>query len=547
MAASDSSTPSALQQSTPATSDSSTSPFFLPSSDLPGHPLISQLLNGDNYATWFRAMRMALMAKNKYGFVDGTLLKPDPTDRMSSQWERCNQMVYSWILNSINADIANSVMYADTAQEVWTDLHDRFSQQNAPRVYQISRAIALHVQDSLPVSVYFTKLKALWDELSSYTDIPTCTCGSSKALSALHQQEKLMQFLMGLNDSFSAIRSQILLMDPLPTVSRAYALILQEERQRDLHVNPHSNEISALLASTTPRGTYPTTDSRGKSRPKVKCNHCGKENHTIDRCYRLHGFPPKQQLAKHSQRPSRPVAANATQSDEAALSQVSPASPLSQEQYQQLLTLLTAGAAPSMANLAGNITCFSVSSPSPWIDLSHKQLDEVAFGLEMSEHGFIWVVRSRTWNPPSEIEKKMMERGLIVREWVDQRRILAHKAIGGFLSHCGWNSVLESLSMGVPILAWPMVAEQHLNAKFLVEELKVAEQVPIGTIHGEENIIRREVICEGVRELMGGEKGRKARQKAEELGKMGRRAVQEGGSSYGSLNKLIDQLHDICR
>ncbi|KAF8401956.1 hypothetical protein HHK36_012907 [Tetracentron sinense] len=104
----------------------------------------------------------------------------------------------------------------------------------------------------------------------------------------------------------------------------------------------HSTKISAILASTTPRDTYSTTDSCGKTRPKIKCDHCGKENHTIDRCYCLHSFPSKRQSAKHSQRSSYPVAVNAAQFDDAPPSQVSPAPPLSQKQYQQLLPLLTA-------------------------------------------------------------------------------------------------------------------------------------------------------------------------------------------------------------
>lgn len=75
---------------------------------------------------------MALLAKNKYGFVDGTIKRPELSDPKVSQWERCNKMVYSWILNSVCSDIANSVMYAETAREVWIELGDRFSQQNAP-------------------------------------------------------------------------------------------------------------------------------------------------------------------------------------------------------------------------------------------------------------------------------------------------------------------------------------------------------------------------------------------------------------------------------
>uniref|UniRef100_A0A2N9EZP8 UDP-glycosyltransferases domain-containing protein n=1 Tax=Fagus sylvatica TaxID=28930 RepID=A0A2N9EZP8_FAGSY len=78
-------------------------------------------------------------------------------------------------------------------------------------------------------------------------------------------------------------------------------------------------------------------------------------------------------------------------------------------------------------------------------NLCESQLNELAYGLDLSGKDYIWVVRSKNWEPPSDIDKG---RGLIVEEWVDQRWVLAHQAIGGFLSHCGWNSVLESLSNG---------------------------------------------------------------------------------------------------
>ncbi|KAF8389311.1 hypothetical protein HHK36_026004 [Tetracentron sinense] len=171
--------------------------------------------------------------------------------------------------------------------------------------------------------------------------------------------------------------------------------------------------------------------------------------------------------------------------------------------------------------------------------VSDTQLDELAFGLHKSGHRFILVIRSKTWTPPDGLEEISKEKGLIVRDWVDQRRILAHPATGGFLSHCGWNSVLESLSMGVPLLAWPMMAEQRLNAKIVVEGFEVGMCVPFGEKSG---LVGREAICDVVRELMGGEKGRKARERVEVVGRMAKKAVQKGGSSDNSLTELIESL-----
>ncbi|XP_043697209.1 UDP-glycosyltransferase 90A1-like [Telopea speciosissima] len=172
-------------------------------------------------------------------------------------------------------------------------------------------------------------------------------------------------------------------------------------------------------------------------------------------------------------------------------------------------------------------------------DLSDAQLDEVAFGLEISGHPFIWVVRSKTWSTPNSLEERVKCRGLIMRELVDQRHILAQGSTAGFLSHCGWNSVLESISEGVPVLAWPMIADQFFNAKFAVDGLGAG--LSIGKVEPK-GIVGREAISEGVRELMGGEKGKAAREKVKELSRVARKAVQEDGSSYENLSRLLDQL-----
>lgn len=92
-------------------------------------------------------------------------------------------------------------------------------------------------QGSLSVAVYLTKLNTLWDELSSYNNVPLCSCGTIKTIEEREQFRKVMQFLMVLNESYSAIRGQILLMQPLPVVGRICSMVLNEEKQRDLVVS----------------------------------------------------------------------------------------------------------------------------------------------------------------------------------------------------------------------------------------------------------------------------------------------------------------------
>lgn len=115
-------------------------PYFLHHSDNPGLSLVSQLLTRDNYVTWSRAMRIALSAKNKLGFVDGSIFPPDETDPLFPTWQRCNDMVLSWLLNSISPNLSGNVIYATYAFQVWKDLAERLCRNNGPHIYQSSIA-----------------------------------------------------------------------------------------------------------------------------------------------------------------------------------------------------------------------------------------------------------------------------------------------------------------------------------------------------------------------------------------------------------------------
>lgn len=171
-------------------------------------------------------------------------------------------------------------------------------------------------------------------------------------------------------------------------------------------------------------------------------------------------------------------------------------------------------------------------------EISREQLEEIALGLEESKVNFLWVVKGNEIG--KGFEERVGERGMMVRdEWVDQRKILEHESVRGFLSHCGWNSLTESICSEVPILAFPLAAEQPLNAILVVEELRVAERV----VAASEGVVRREEIAEKVKELMEGEKGKELRRNVEAYGKMAKKALEEGiGSSRKNLDNLINEF-----
>eukprot|EP00268_Persea_americana_P049914 TRINITY_DN5392_c0_g1_i1.p1 TRINITY_DN5392_c0_g1~~TRINITY_DN5392_c0_g1_i1.p1 ORF type:complete len:228 (-),score=50.92 TRINITY_DN5392_c0_g1_i1:11-694(-) len=182
--------------------------------------------------------------------------------------------------------------------------------------------------------------------------------------------------------------------------------------------------------------------------------------------------------------------------------------------------------------------------------LSGAQLMEIAVALEASGRPFIWVVKNtdrmeEEWTPDG-FEERMKGKGLIIRGWAPQVVILNHPAVGGFVTHCGWNSVLEGVSAGVPMVTWPMFAEQFYNEKLITRVLRTG--VEVGTkvwARSKETrpMMKREVIERAVAQLMGGgDDADERRRRARELGEKAKKAVENGGSSYMDLDRLIEDL-----
>lgn len=184
-------------------------------------------------------MTTALIAKNKLEFVNGILLRPDNDDLLFQAWIRCNSMVVSWIRNSISPQICSSIMYLENARDIWLDLRDRFSVCDSAHIYQLRQKIMTLSQGPDDINTYFTNLRIVWDEYKNTQPVSWCVCTTCRCRSSTkwhnHQEEEcVMQFLIGLNSSYSQIRSHILSMVPLPTLSKVFSLVLQEERQRSI-------------------------------------------------------------------------------------------------------------------------------------------------------------------------------------------------------------------------------------------------------------------------------------------------------------------------
>ncbi|KAD4384764.1 hypothetical protein E3N88_24932 [Mikania micrantha] len=189
--------------------------------------------------------------------------------------------------------------------------------------------------------------------------------------------------------------------------------------------------------------------------------------------------------------------------------------------------------------------------------LSQKQLHELAFGLEQSGQRFLWVVKSPQgksnasyFNAQSHLDpfgflpdgflERVEDRGLVVSYWAPQVEILRHGSTGGFFTHCGWNSILESVVCGVPMIAWPLFAEQKMNSVLLTDGLGVARRVKVD----ENGVVGRDEVSKCVSSLIKGEEGRKMRMKMSELKGLGAMALSQDGSSTRSLLSVAQEWCD---
>ncbi|KAL2940925.1 Zeatin O-glucosyltransferase [Bienertia sinuspersici] len=184
--------------------------------------------------------------------------------------------------------------------------------------------------------------------------------------------------------------------------------------------------------------------------------------------------------------------------------------------------------------------------------LTHDQIQELAKGLEECGQKFIWVLRKADSNDvfdqdndtkmkepqlPQEYEEKVKNKGTVIRDWAPQIEILAHKSVGGFMSHCGWNSCIESLSMGVPIAAWPMHSDQPRNAILVSEVLKVGVVVRDWAHRSE--LVTSNSIKNAVNKLMVSKEGKEMKERAIKLGESIRGSIVDGGASHVERDAFI--------
>ncbi|XP_074291421.1 uncharacterized protein LOC141618213 [Silene latifolia] len=216
------------------------------------------MFNGDNYDLWADAVRNGLDAKNKLGFVDGTVTKPKGSEADSYEavaWRQCTAMVKAWLRNVIDEKLHPSITFSASGTR--------------------------------SVVEYYTHLKSIWDELANYSRIPQCTCGAGEAFTKEKEEEKVHHFIMGLNTAlYDQIRSNLLMEDNLASLSRAYALVLREESHKAVtRIREEQAEVAMAIRNGGRRGRGSSLASEQKEYEPPRCNYCNKWYHIEENCW----------------------------------------------------------------------------------------------------------------------------------------------------------------------------------------------------------------------------------------------------------------------
>ncbi|XP_057994939.1 uncharacterized protein LOC110651461 [Hevea brasiliensis] len=231
------------------------------------------------------------MMLDKLGFVDGRYEATAASSTTFDKWRKVDSMVTSWILSSLSKELVDAFIYAPSSKDLWEEIKERFGESNGPLLYHLKREISNLTQANASVMVYFTKLKKLWDELACLKPLPVCDYGATKQIDEINSEGKLIQFLMGLNQAYDNVRNQILLMDPLPIINKAYSMVLRVEKQREIH-DDAADEFNSIM---TVKGQVQKEKIHGKKKEFGKkenkfCDHCNANGHTSDTCFKLHGY-----------------------------------------------------------------------------------------------------------------------------------------------------------------------------------------------------------------------------------------------------------------
>ena len=275
-----------------ATNSSSSSSDVIISSSSSSHrietshlPITALKLNGQNYLQqWSQSILMFTRGKEKDDYITGSSVAPETTAPTHKKWIAENNMVMSWLVNSMTTDIGENFLSFDTAKEIWDMEKETFSdKENTSEIIQIEGILHDLHQDNLTVTEYFNTLTRLWRQLDTF-EVHNWTCVTDGLLyKKIIEGKRVFKFLLGLNKNLDEIRGRIMGVKPLPSLREAFSEVRREESRKNLMIGSHQQPN--MVESSALKTQFTHFDNRQKIKGgRPWCDHCRKPGHSRETC-----------------------------------------------------------------------------------------------------------------------------------------------------------------------------------------------------------------------------------------------------------------------
>ena len=256
--------------------------------------ILTEKLNNGNYTKWSKLMYLAISGQGRLNHI--IAFPPNTEDPEYTTWAKRDSIVISWIIENIGSDLVNQFLDYPTAFELWRRIEAMFSSgRDGLHIFDLTVKANKIQQGAEQIEVYFSKLVSIWKEIDRRLPNPMICPEDKTIFNKINQQNRLYQFLAGLEESFDKDRRYLLNQDPLPTAEQAYATIRRKISRRGIMRSEKSSsdyESLGIETGLSTRGKPTKSDYRRQDeQSKLRCTRCGKARHIKEECFEIVGYP----------------------------------------------------------------------------------------------------------------------------------------------------------------------------------------------------------------------------------------------------------------
>ncbi|KAK5846636.1 hypothetical protein PVK06_002931 [Gossypium arboreum] len=261
-------------------------------------------LDGKNLLQWSQSVLMVIRGRGELGYINGKIPRPTIADPTYATWELNNSIIMAWLINSMKGHISRTYLFFKTVKDMWDAAKENYSNLgNASQVFEIKLKLKDIRKGTLEVTHYYNNPKILWQKLDMYYKADWGEGLEHTKFMTHLNNERLYEFLAGLNRELDEVHGRILGRSPLPTIGEAFTEIKREEKRRlvmmgdskepkhVITIGNQSTETAALI-SKGPQPQKPRAENDFES-TRPWCNHCNRVGHIKEKCFKLHGYPEK--------------------------------------------------------------------------------------------------------------------------------------------------------------------------------------------------------------------------------------------------------------